>query len=301
MMISKDPSVTTLQTRQNTILPKGVVAPLAPIQGSLALNTPDNKLYYANGSTWQQVLDSQSALAGDVTGTLAANTVARVQGRPVLATAPTVGQALIWNGTAWAPTPVASSGPAGGSLSGTYPNPGLAPSGVTAGSYTTANVTVNAAGQVTSIANGSIPKYYAGIGAIVLGGVPQGGLQLSGGAPNGNLLDISFVRSGSIVMMNAYVQVVASAPAAPFVFSMDINAFIAAQQPLLAGLPLARTTGDAGTQAAMGYICSSNVGSAVFCQLFFNGGSLANISLTCPGIAGASNYFVMIQYPYIIQ
>jgi hypothetical protein len=46
------------------------------------------------------------SLAGDVTGTQAATSVVRVQGRPVAATAPTIGQALVWTGTQWLPTTV---------------------------------------------------------------------------------------------------------------------------------------------------------------------------------------------------
>jgi len=42
-------------------------------------------------------------LAGDVTGPITSNTVVKLQGRDVTTTAPTSGQVLKWNGSAWAP------------------------------------------------------------------------------------------------------------------------------------------------------------------------------------------------------
>ncbi|MBM3323963.1 hypothetical protein FJY69_10870, partial [candidate division WOR-3 bacterium] len=137
----------TVATRSglfNVLLGSTTPIPYAPDAGNLYLEmqvnpnpamTPRVRIvsaayaFKADSANYASASAPSGAAGGDLAGTYPSPSVDGLQGRAVSSTAPTTDQVLKWSGSAWAPAADASggppSGPAGGDLAGTYPNPSV--------------------------------------------------------------------------------------------------------------------------------------------------------------------------------
>lgn len=77
----------------------------------------------------QLIISPSTPINGDVTGTIGATTISKLQGKTVSAGSPVGNQVLQYNGSTWVPGSLPSSlppsGSAGGDLYNTYPNPNV--------------------------------------------------------------------------------------------------------------------------------------------------------------------------------
>jgi hypothetical protein len=87
------------------------------LASTAAVNVSANAV---GGQLTGTVGNASVTVGGDLTGPITGATVARIQTRAVAATAPTAGQALVWSGSAWAPTTVAELVPLTPNPTGAY-------------------------------------------------------------------------------------------------------------------------------------------------------------------------------------
>ncbi|MEO8596168.1 MAG: hypothetical protein ABI759_22810 [Candidatus Solibacter sp.] len=87
--------------------PTGAVLSIYGRTGAVTAQSGDYSFAQLSGTASSAQLP---AAAGDVTGSLASNTVGKLQNRPMAAMAPAYGQVLAWDGAQWSPQTVSSGG-----------------------------------------------------------------------------------------------------------------------------------------------------------------------------------------------
>ena len=251
---------TTIATTGTISAGATTVAGNVIIQGN---TTNANKLVLNDkGTTNALSLKAPDTLAGSVTWTLPGTDGAN-------------GQVLSTNGSgtfSWV-SGLAPTGAAGGDLVGTYPNPTLATSGVTAGSYT--KVTVDSKGRVTAgsaLVAGDIPSLSASIITSGIIGVANGGTGASTITNNGVVIGAGAGALSGVTGSTGQV--------------MTVNG---SNQPIFSAISLGSAAAVSGTLAVAnggtGVSTSTGTGSVVLS----NSPTLVTPALGTPASGVASN------------
>lgn len=141
-----------------------------------AINVSGNTV---GGQLTGTVGNASVIVGGDLTGPITAATVNAIRNRNVSTTAPLTGQALVWNGSAWTPTTLASLTPLVPDPTGTYGSSTVIPV-----------VTVDGYGRTTSVTTAALDASGQAMGGDVTGTVGASTVQrlqgrnLSNAAPS---------------------------------------------------------------------------------------------------------------------
>lgn len=174
---------------------------------------------------------------GDLSGTSVSQTVIRLQGRSLLATPPSTGQSIVWNGAAWAPGTV-SSFIAGGDLSGSATNQTVIKIN---GTSIPATPTTN---QTLVAFNGTSANWQLLSDSNILSGAAIAGTKISPNFGSQNISSSGSLTIGSVQDTGLSTGVVHSDSSGNFTSSLIINADVASGANLAVNKLASGTSGQ---------------------------------------------------------